>query len=314
MGLIKDLTPLNLLEEKEKFFKDNSYNPQFKYIRKFSKTELYQYGFPKAKFVAYAEAMLKKHQGNRHKKAVFLDKSYVKKQIKETFKRLNLKPVEVYFSPDFSFSAMLSKEGLFFREPVRLSKEELTAKLNHEIQTHFLRRLNQNQNIKKNFNDIKDDAIKLKKTEEGLASLNYYLAKKNKLIKKAFTGYYTLYLAQQYSFAKSFAILQGYKVRDQIAWNVLVQKKRGLEDTSQPGGFTKDLVYLEGMVKVAKWILKTETPELLYAGRISIEKLEQIKNDIDQSQIILPTFLANHNYYLKQIKKIVKTNQLQKLF
>ncbi len=312
MGLIRDLTPLNLLTEKQKFFADTTYNPQFKYIRKFSKAELYQYGFPKAKLVAFAEMILKKYPGRTISNREILSKTYIKQQITDLFQKLGLTKIPIYFSTDFSFSAMLSSEGLFFREPVFLSKEELISKLNHEIQTHLLRRINHQHFFGKKIKI--EDEVEFKKTEEGLAVLNYYIQKKNKFSRKSFVSYYSVYLTQKYSFAKSFAILRSYQVNEKMAWNLLVQKKRGLEDTSQPGGFTKDLVYLEGMVKVAKWLLKNQTPNLLYAGRISLKQADQLKNTIDQKQILLPTFLADQKFYLNQIKKIVEANHLDELF
>ena len=52
MSLVRDLTPINLLEEKQKFFDQNcKYNPYFKYNNLATLDKLYKYGQPKPKYL-----------------------------------------------------------------------------------------------------------------------------------------------------------------------------------------------------------------------------------------------------------------------
>src|SRR6185369_9790409 len=59
--LLTDLIPLNLLQEKEKFFADPTYNPQFKYIRPFAPQELVQWGLPIKELYELSAEMLAKY-------------------------------------------------------------------------------------------------------------------------------------------------------------------------------------------------------------------------------------------------------------
>ena len=63
MSLVRDLTPINLLEEKQKFFDQNcKYNPYFKYNNLATLDKLYKYGQPKPKYLALAQEILDKYQ------------------------------------------------------------------------------------------------------------------------------------------------------------------------------------------------------------------------------------------------------------
>lgn len=53
--------------------------------------------------------------------------------------------------------------------------------------------------------------------------------------------------------------------------------KRGFEDTSTPGGFCKDQVYLKGAVEILKNRDKIQIEQLFY-GKISIQDLMDIEN------------------------------------
>ena len=46
MSFLSNLIPTNLNEEKEKFFSDNSYNPQFIYENEVDKEKLYEHKKP----------------------------------------------------------------------------------------------------------------------------------------------------------------------------------------------------------------------------------------------------------------------------
>ena len=60
MSLIQKITPINLLEEKEKFFADETYNPQFIYEEKVTDKTLYKHGYPQPKYLDLAQEILDK--------------------------------------------------------------------------------------------------------------------------------------------------------------------------------------------------------------------------------------------------------------
>jgi hypothetical protein len=59
-------------------------------------------------------------------------------------------------------------------------------------------------------------------------------------------------------------------------WKYVLRVKRGLGDTSQPGGLYKDQVYLEGAIKILK-NRKDINFKLFYCGKINIEDIKRPK-------------------------------------
>ncbi len=74
------------------------------------------------------------------------------------------------------------------------------------------------------------------------------------------------------SFVELFSDLSKYIEDPFRRWKYVLRVKRGLEDTSQPGGFFKDKVYLKGAVQILK-NRKIIDFDDLYCGKIHIEDL-----------------------------------------
>ena len=60
MALLQDLVPKNLLEEKARFFADQTYNPQFIYKEPILPESLAEYGVPQKKYLDLAISILEK--------------------------------------------------------------------------------------------------------------------------------------------------------------------------------------------------------------------------------------------------------------
>src|SRR5258708_3038260 len=152
MSIVDDLTPINLLQEKEKFFADQKYNPQFVYEKEVSKKTLTKYGLPKKEITDLAEAILEKTYFGRNEQELFmLEGSRISQQ--EANKKIKIflslhkldKRFDVVWSSSFVSRAMMTSTTLRLRLPVDFHKEGLIGMIYHEIGTHALRRVNYEQ-------------------------------------------------------------------------------------------------------------------------------------------------------------------------
>ena len=76
------------------------------------------------------------------------------------------------------------------------------------------------------------------------------------------------------SFVELFNDLEKYVDNPKKRWRYVLRVKRGLGDTSLPGGLYKDQVYLEGAVKLLKNRNELNF-NLLHCGKINIEDLKR---------------------------------------
>lgn len=308
--LLADLTPTNLLAEKAKFLANPTQNPVFTYRREFSSAELTSYGMPQEKFFQHAQRMLAEHPLQPEPEP-FVTEQDIRDQIQDLFQTLGLPPLVLRFDPGFIAEASFGSGELRFRLPIHLVQSTLTAKLNHEIQSHYLRVFNHHAHHWPPNQENRDFRL----TEEGLANLHSHLATKTPVLEKSYLTYIATYLAQQTDFCSIFTTLRELGVPTNRAWALTAKAKRGTTNTGQPGGFTKDLVYLEGAVMLWQWLQQpTNDPTWLYFGRFAladlpeIAKLYQEHDPTDWPAMKLPTFFQDMAQYRARIKMIGETN------
>lgn len=136
-------------------------------------------------------------------------------------------------------------------------------------------------------------------TEEGLASLHSVLFRKQPFLWRAALLYYTIYQAAHMSFRQLFQDLAQYVQNEDVRWEYCVRAKRGQTDTSKPGGscgvrgmpkvgvkggeglgkdllvliltgcFSKDQVYLDGIVRILRHRQTIDFPMLTSLGKVS---------------------------------------------
>lgn len=87
-----------------------------------------------------------------------------------------------------------------------------------------------------------------------------------------------VHLSQKKSFREVFDELRKY-FDDSTAWKVTLRAKRGLDDTSKPGAYTKDYLYLKGYYEVKKFLEEKgdQGLKVLYYGRIGLGDVPIIK-------------------------------------
>ena len=104
------------------------------------------------------------------------------------------------------------------------------------------------------------------------------------------------------------------EISPEIAFLLALRTKRGLTDTSQPGGLTKDISYLEGSVTVWNWILNHQhDPKDLYLGRISVAQIAELKPQSITDGLLYPSFFEDMPKYQELITEIGTINKFDQL-
>jgi len=301
---INDLLPLNLQEEKIKFFASGyTYNPHFVYEKEVNQTELTQYGKPRwwplmqAKWIARRDAKNRLSSINFVKSSQFINQVEFNRLLEDKLKTYQLEnQYEIVFSKQFvsRISVNLKTQQVKVQLPIQIQRDEVAAVIAHEIETHILRQENSKKQIwhgkKKKFG-----LTSHMRTEEGLAVANEMIMGGNTTAYKQAVNYIATDLALHDSFARVFAFYIQMWGDPERAWLWTVKKKRGLTDTSQKGAFTKDVVYFEGLLKVLHYLKKNHyDPRGLYLGKIDVDDIKKIQKLNPSKEILLPEFLKNN--------------------
>ena len=151
-------------------------------------------------------------------------------------------------------------------------------------------------------------------TEEGLAWINQYWEhalnmKKKPYFYRAALNYYAAYQAGIMSFVDLYKDLEQYIDDPNRRWNFTLRVKRGISDTSVPGGLYKDQVYLEGAVKILKERRNINFHALI-SGKISLEDLSRpfLMKIIKLENLIIPPFMKDMKKFMKGLDRLAKIN------
>lgn len=308
---LSSFTPTNVLEEKAKFLADNSYNPQFIYPEPIPTEALTKYGSPDPQHLAIAQrilsstiqtispSQLRKSQGR------VLSESEVKQTIANFLK---LHQLEHRFSVSYSASYVArtaaAADQLKIRLPMEYRQKSLQGMLYHEVGTHVLRRINYEQQPwyrKKNAYGFSEYLP----TEEGLATLHSRIPHTHKVAFTQALHYLAISTALQQSFVEVWQAVLPYSDSLEQCWAFSLRAKRGMIDTSQPGGNTKDITYLDGMIAVWKWLKEREfdvTP--LYFGKLALA-------DVDKAVALNPDFSPQLPLFFTKDRKKYQKEMLE---
>jgi hypothetical protein len=319
MALLAQLKPSNLLEEKEKFFLDNSYNPQFVYEADISEKSLSKYGFTQKKYLELAQEIIKKAYFNRTEDDLQKLKGQPISQLEATDKLnqfLKMHHLEnrfnIMWSASFVARTSINANTIKLRLPVDYRDQEFLGVIYHEVGTHGLRRINYEQQPffkrKKKHGLITPYLV----TEEGLAILHSLLPMQYKSAYSSAIRYLLVDKAQKSSFAETYKLALKYIQDPNRAWTATFRQKRGLEDTSQPGGFTKDLVYFQGVVEVWNYLKENDFDITdLYRGKIAHQDIDKAVKINPNFKPILPSFFeVDQEKYKQNIGQIGVDNFL----
>ena len=90
---------------------------------------------------------------------------------------------------------------------------------------------------------------------------------------------------------------------ERMAWNLTLRAKRGLSDTTKPGGYTKDHLYLKGYYEVKDFLVDKgrEGLKTLYYGRIGLQHVNIVKQ---MEGLIEPKFLPDSEIFKSILKEL----------
>uniref|UniRef100_A0A8C6B7L9 Microtubule associated tyrosine carboxypeptidase 2 n=1 Tax=Monodon monoceros TaxID=40151 RepID=A0A8C6B7L9_MONMO len=274
--ILSAIKPTNLEKEKVRFFKsDYTYNPQFEYAN------------------PSLPSVLAKHSNATDR---FL-KQIVVHLTEDLLSRASMTVVNG--CPTLTINVCTAREHW------------LEGMLRHEIGTHYFRGINNLQQPWNSWTGRKKHDLKPNNpTEEGLASIHSVLFRKDPFLWRAALLYYTVYRASHMSFCALFKDIGKFVKDPNTRWDYCVRAKRGWTDTSQPGCFSKDQVYLDGILQILRYRETIDFHLLTALGKVSYEDVDRLKGLAVTENMRVPHFLQDHGRYMEHLEKIMEVNEL----
>ncbi len=233
------------------------------------------YGKPNEDTKLYAQKILETKIDNTEVVAD-IESAKAKEILEEGLRRYHIEGWQVV-EEDITAKAMVKtlNNKVIIQRGALFSKPQLERLIIHEIGVH----------VRRSANGAKHPSLLYRfgfhnyiETEEGLA---LYHEKMHGLIQhKDMIRYACRVMAAEMAFEKSFYEIFDFSsnyLSQEESFDLALRIKRGLLDTSQWGGYTKDQVYLSGFLKVSS--LKPEEIEWLMQGKLAqLPQTKKIKN------------------------------------
>ncbi|XP_067929604.1 putative tyrosine carboxypeptidase MATCAP2 [Watersipora subatra] len=316
--------PLNLEAEKKKFFDSGgTYNPQFVYPAAIDSKVLHQYGEPSSRYLAQALKIIRTslslfgtftnwercsggHIMTKHEVTTHISK-YLKAEGIEDEIQVN---ITHNILARASMTRVKGKPTINVKEGTTHSNW-IEGMLNHEIGTHYLRAYNNKKQpwrSGKRRRQLK--LLSSNPTEEGFASLNTVMFREQPLLLRSSLMYVVIFLASKMSFCQVYEKLKQYIDDPEERWKHLLRAKRGLTDTSKPGCFSKDQIYLTGALQILARRHEINFEHLFRFGKVSHRDLEKLEEIAAQEGTRVPKFLSDKNDYLNRLNYVIQFNGL----
>lgn len=183
---------------------------------------------------------------------------------------------------------------LAMRKGTTIGKKELRSIIAHEIEGHYLRKIN---GKKQSLQIFSRGTAWYIETDEGIAiyNQNRFLTPKDAKYYGIFERYYFMNYSINHSYRKLVEKMLEYYENDyEKVFNYILRLKRGFRDISKDGLFYKDLVYLNGYDKVEKFLESWWDIKQLYIGKVKVSDMNAIKEsgliDMNQENLKVPFF------------------------
>ncbi|XP_077895978.1 putative tyrosine carboxypeptidase MATCAP2 isoform X1 [Ictidomys tridecemlineatus] len=322
--ILTAIKPTNLEKEKLRFFKsDYTYNPQFEYANPALPSVLAKHSNASNRFLKQSinimELTLQKYGSyEKFEQATggsLLSKPRIWNHVRKyMMKEGCLGEIVVHLTEDLlSRASMTVVNGCpTLTINVSTAREHwLEGMLRHEIGTHYFRGINNLQQPWNSWTGRKKHELKPNNpTEEGLASIHSVLFRKDPFLWRAALLYYTVYQASQMSFCELFKDIGKFVKDPNTRWDYCVRAKRGWTDTSQPGCFSKDQVYLDGILQILRYRDSIDFHLLTALGKVSYEDVDRLKGLAVTENMRVPHFLQDYDRYMEHLEKIMEVNEL----
>ena len=271
------------------------------------------YDPPTRELYLKARKLIPLEKGNKDEGV--LNSHDVKKIFKVLLNEYDMTDWKVHLRKKMSANASVegSTRGVYIKQK-KFSFREVNALRAHEIETHALRSQNGYQQSCKLLGYMGLPGYL--PTEEGLATLMEELTGNisTRRLRSICIRAIAAYLAQTKSFYEVFDIIhKKYHFSIHSAYVITRRIKRGLADTSGPGGFMKDHVYFQGRLEVEKFIKDGGDIRLLFACKIGIQHIPLIKRGILKKPTILPKLFSNKIFDMI-IRNSIKHSKFHAIF
>jgi alpha-L-glutamate ligase-like protein/uncharacterized protein (TIGR02421 family) len=210
----------------------------------------------------------------------------------EVLQRYGLHDWQVVVRPSLVADCTVGGTSVYLREGALFSREHVDSLIAHEIETHVLTAENgKNQP----FELFRRGFAQYLDTQEGLAvwSQNRVLSPHHDKRYGPARNVLAIAYAMEHSFAETRRYLVdelGY--RPEKALGKTIDLKRGLTDTSKPGGFTKGIVYFRGLRAIEHYVEQGGDIARLYVGKVALEDLDLLEEIPGvKAPILLPLHL-----------------------
>uniref|UniRef100_A0A7N5KG55 Microtubule associated tyrosine carboxypeptidase 2 n=1 Tax=Ailuropoda melanoleuca TaxID=9646 RepID=A0A7N5KG55_AILME len=322
--ILTAIKPTNLEKEKLRFFKsDYTYNPQFEYANPSLPSVLAKHSNASDRFLKQSinimELTLQKYGSyEKFEQATggsLLSKTRIWSHVRKyMMKEGCLGEIVVHLTEDLLSRASMTVVNGCPTLTINISTARehwLEGMLRHEIGTHYFRGINNLQQPWNSWTGRKKHELKPNNpTEEGLASIHSVLFRKDPFLWRAALLYYTVYQASQMSFCELFKDIGKFVKDPNTRWDYCVRAKRGWTDTSQPGCFSKDQVYLDGILQILRYRETIDFHLLTALGKVSYEDVDRLKGLAVTENMRVPHFLQDHDRYMEHLEKIMEVNEL----
>ncbi|MBU1198697.1 MAG: DUF1704 domain-containing protein [Nanoarchaeota archaeon] len=239
----------------------------------FTEKSINVYGVPDKKLVNRSYDILNQpYEKEKRKKVLSKDAVRLLKINLQTFGlEYKIKKEDIVTS-----CSIRSPQGLIvLKRKQRFSADFLNRLIVHEIGTHAFRYEN---GLQQDLKVFRHGLIDYLPTEEGLAVYNEECFG---LLKQVFLRNYAgriigVHFALQNDFITTYRELKKF-FDPKKAFQLTARIKRGLLDTSLPGGHTKDIVYLQGYFEVKDYVKNGGKIEDLYYGKITWKDVDKVK-------------------------------------
>lgn len=250
------------------------------------------YGLPSKHLIKEAQKKLDSKPKAFDEVKEYFDLDYSIAEFEKIFKSYGLEGWRVKVKKDMVADCLAGKNSaLLVREGAVFDKDRLRMLIAHEIETHVLTAENGKRQTYLMFNRGFGDYLE---TQEGLAVwnqesiLNHDVAKNYRAAMLVFL----VEFASKHSFAELVDYALKLGVSPDRAFRTALKVKRGMEDTSKPGCFSKDMVYFSGYLQVKDFVKKGSDIKELYYGKYNLRDLELIKKVPHLKEpFLLPHFL-----------------------
>lgn len=253
----------------------------------FTSKSIKVYGKPSLSLIKKAETILSEDYTIKRKRYISSDE--VISQLRKSFREIGITGWKIKKENMIaSASVTCETKTVALKKRERMQQGYVNRLKVHEIGTHAVR-----------FENGKIQPLKIMKyglanylsTEEGLAMFSEEACNvSSQQIKRNYAGrVLAINYALEGSFSETYKNLLGHFTPD-VAFKLTLRAKRGLSDTSEPGGLTKDYVYLKGYFDVIKYAKKNDITDL-YIGKVGINDISDLKK---LDMIEAPKYLPSH--------------------